>query len=77
MPGEPRIAVNAAIIGERPTGLGVYALGAIQALAALGERLIVYTSRPDLVDRPGVQVEGAPAAARPERGARGHLARLV
>src|SRR6185295_2301129 len=49
----------------------------IQELDALGERLVVYTSRPDLVQAPGAQVERVTAAVRPERGARGHLARLA
>jgi glycosyltransferase involved in cell wall biosynthesis len=71
------IAINAAIVGERPTGLGVYALSLIRSLAALGERLLVYTSRPDLMGEFGVDVRRVSAALRPERGARGHLARLV
>ncbi len=71
------IAVNAAIIGDRPTGLGLYALHLIHALDQLGERLIVYTSRPDLIVAPGARLERVPAALRPERGATGHLARLV
>jgi len=71
------IAINAAIVGERPTGLGVFALSVIQALAGLGERLVVFTSRPDLVTAPNVGVLSAPAMARPERGAVGHVARLL
>jgi len=71
------IAINAAIVGERPTGLGVFALGVIEALAALGERLTVLTSRPDLVTAPNVDVQPAPVGVRPERGALGHVARLL
>jgi glycosyltransferase involved in cell wall biosynthesis len=71
------IAINAAIVGERPTGLGVYALHLIEALDALGERLIVYTSRPDLVRAPRASVHRVSAAYRPERGALGHLLRLL
>ena len=71
------IAVNAAIVGDRPTGLGLYALHLIRELDALGERLVVFTSRPDVVRAPGARVERVPAAVRPERGARGHLARLL
>ena len=71
------IAVNAAIVGDRPTGLGLFTLSLIHELDALGERLVVYTSRPEAVRAPGARLEGAPAAVRPERGARGHLARLV
>jgi glycosyltransferase involved in cell wall biosynthesis len=71
------IAVNAAIVGDRPTGLGLYAVHLIRELDALGERLVVYTSRPEVVRASGARVERIPAAVRPERGARGHLARLV
>ena len=71
------IAVNAAIVGDRPTGLGRYALSMIRELDALGECLTVYTSCPEAVQAPGARVERVPAAVRPERGARGHLARLV
>ena len=69
--------VNAAIVGERPTGLGIYALRLISALDALGERLIVYTSRPDLIVAARAEVHRIPAALRPERGALGHLLRLL
>ena len=80
--GAPRasggmIAVNAAIVGDRPTGLGLYAVHLIRELDSLGERLVVYTSRPDAIQAPGARVERVPAAVRPEHGARGHLARLL
>ena len=71
------VAVNAAIIGERPTGLGLYAASLVDALDALGERLIVYTSRPDLLAAPHARLVGTPAAVRPERGLRGHALRLL
>ena len=71
------IAVNAAIVGDRPTGLGLYALHLIRELDALGERLVVFTSRPEAIDAPGARIERVPAALRPERGAQGHLARLL
>jgi glycosyltransferase involved in cell wall biosynthesis len=71
------IAINAAIVGQRPTGLGLYALHLIAGLAALGERLIVYTSRPDLIAGPHTIVQRVSPAMRPERGAWGHLRRLL
>jgi glycosyltransferase involved in cell wall biosynthesis len=71
------IAVNAAIIGDRPTGLGLYALNLIQELDALGERLVVFTSCPEAIRAPRARVERVPALVRPERGTRGHLARLL
>ena len=54
------IAVNAAIVGDRPTGLGRYALSLIRELDALGERLVVYTSRPEVVEAPGARIERVP-----------------
>lgn len=71
------VAVNAAVVGDRPTGLGVFALHVIGALAELGERLIVYTSRPDLVVAPGVATRRIVASVQPELGTRGHLTRLL
>jgi glycosyltransferase involved in cell wall biosynthesis len=75
-PGAP-VAVNAAILGERPTGLGLYAVQIIRALEALGERLVVYTSLPDVIAAPHARIERVPAAVRPEGGMIGHLARLL
>jgi glycosyltransferase involved in cell wall biosynthesis len=71
------LAVNAAIVGERPTGLGIYGLQLIDALDALGERLTVFTSCPEAVTAPHARVVRVSARIRPERGASGHLARLV
>jgi len=71
------LGVNAAIVGERPTGLGMYGLQLIDALDALGERLVVFTSCPDVVTARRARVVRVSARIRPERGAAGHLARLV
>jgi glycosyltransferase involved in cell wall biosynthesis len=71
------LAVNAAIVGERPTGLGIYGLQLMDALAALGERLVVFTSSPQSVTAAHARVVRISPHVRPERGARGHLARLV
>ena len=71
------IAVNAAVVGERPTGLGMYALELIRALDAAGERLVVFTSCPDRVSAPRAVLRPCPAAVRPEHGLRGHLLRLL
>jgi glycosyltransferase involved in cell wall biosynthesis len=72
-----RLAVNAAIVGERPTGLGIYGLHLMEALADLGERLTVFTSCPDVVTAPRAQLVRVSPRMRPERGTLGHLARLV
>ena len=71
------LAVNAAIVGERPTGLGVYGLQLVRALDDLGERMTVITSCPEAVDAPHARVVRVTSRVRPERGAAGHLARLV
>jgi glycosyltransferase involved in cell wall biosynthesis len=69
--------VNATVVGERPTGLGVYALRLITALDRLGEQLTVFTSRPEVIEAPRAIVRRVKATTRPERGVRGHLRRLV
>lgn len=71
------LAINAAILGQHPTGLGFYAFHLISGLAALGEQLVVYTSRPELFTSPRIQVHRVSPAMRPERGAWGHLRRLL
>src|SRR5262245_8601457 len=71
------IAVNASIVGERPTGLGYYSLQLISALDEFGEQLIVYTSRPDLLVAPHATVRRVSAGMRPEHGMGGHLRRLL
>ena len=71
------IAINAAIVGQHPTGLGFYALHLIWGLAALGERLVVYTSRPDLFSGPRTLVKQVSPTLRPERGTWGHARRLL
>ena len=72
-----RIAVNASIVGDHPTGLGHYALHVVSALDALGEHLTVYTSRPDFVDAPRARIRRISTGVQPERGPLGHLRRLL
>lgn len=72
-----RIAVNASIVGDHPTGLGHYALHVVSELDALGERLTVYTSRPDFLDAPHARVRRISAGVQPERGPLGHLRRQL
>lgn len=71
------IAVNATILGARPTGLGVYALNVIRALDAAGERLVVHTASPDPVALRHGALDRAPDLVRPERGRSGHVWRLL
>lgn len=69
-----RIAVNAAILDERPGGLGVYTANIIKELAGLGAELRVFTSAPATVGV--VPIRRVPKSVRPSRGALGHLARI-
>ncbi len=71
------ILVNAAVVGDRPTGLGSYMLHVIAALDRLGEPLIVYTSRPGLIHAPHACLRRAPPALQLERGGLGHVLRLL
>jgi glycosyltransferase involved in cell wall biosynthesis len=71
------VAVNASIVGERPTGLGMAGLHLMTALDALGERLTVFTSAPEAATAPRAAIVRVSPCIRPERGAAGHLARLV
>jgi glycosyltransferase involved in cell wall biosynthesis len=77
MTGRDRVAINASVVGRRPTGLGVYALHLITALDELGERLTVLTSRPEVIAAPHAIVRRITGSGRPEHGRLGHLARLL
>jgi glycosyltransferase involved in cell wall biosynthesis len=72
-----RVAVNASVLGDRPTGLGIYAVNLIQELAALHPGLLVYTSTDRDLPRDLIEVRRIPTAVRPERGMLGHAARLL
>lgn len=71
------IGINASIIGESPTGLGLYAINLIRALDAYRDDLLVYTSSPQALGRLRALVLPATPFARPERGLRGHFMRLI
>jgi glycosyltransferase involved in cell wall biosynthesis len=72
-----RLIVNASIVGERPTGLGLYSINLVRALDRLREDLVVFTSCPEALGPLRGRMRAVPAAVRPERGGRGHLARLA
>ena len=71
------IGINASIIGESPTGLGLYAINLIRSLDAIRDDLRVYTSCPDAFGGVRAHVLPASSLARPERGLRGHFSRLI
>lgn len=71
------VGVNASIIGDSPTGLGLYAINLIRALDALRDDLRVYTSCPVALGGLRAQIVPVAPLVRPERGMRGHFMRLI
>jgi glycosyltransferase involved in cell wall biosynthesis len=70
-----RVAVNASIIGQNPTGLGLYTIKLIRELDRIRDDLVVFTSVPDALDGIRAPVIPITSAVRPDWGMRGHLAR--
>jgi len=69
-----RIAVNGAIIGDRPSGLGFFAMNLVRELSGMCEDLTVYTS----AEIEGLKgVKRIPRIVRPDRGVRGHALRML
>jgi glycosyltransferase involved in cell wall biosynthesis len=71
------IAVNAALVGDGATGLAACTINIVQALDRLGERLILFTSRPDVFPNVRAKVLSVPPALQLDRGAVGHVLRLA
>ncbi len=69
--------INASIIGESPTGLGLYAINLIRALDTLRDDLRVYTSCPEALGPLRARILPSTRFTRPERGLRGHFMRLI
>jgi glycosyltransferase involved in cell wall biosynthesis len=57
-----RIAINAALLGKRHTGVGTYIVGLIQSLAGLGHEVVVYSSSSLIPSGPGISRELTPRA---------------
>jgi glycosyltransferase involved in cell wall biosynthesis len=71
------VGVNASIVGENPTGLGVYSVNLARALDQIRDDLVVYTSYPEALGGLRGRLVGAPAAVRPGHGFLGHFMRLA
>jgi glycosyltransferase involved in cell wall biosynthesis len=71
------IGVNASIIGDGPTGLGLYAINLTRALDLLRDDLLVYTSAPAALAGLRASIVPITRLVRPERGMRGHFMRLA
>src|SRR6266851_419340 len=77
MPLKSPVAVNASILGPAPSGLGQYALGLVQSLDPLREGLVVYTSSREGLSGLRATLRRTSSLTRPDRGVRGHVARLL
>ncbi|MEK6667126.1 MAG: hypothetical protein AABZ20_11980 [candidate division NC10 bacterium] len=62
------VGVNASIVGENPTGLGIYSVNLARALDQVRDDLIVYTSYPKALGGLRARLARAPAVVRPGRG---------
>ena len=71
------VGVNASIIGDSPTGLGLYTINLIRALDAVRDDLCVYTSCPAALGGVRARIVPATRLVRPERGMSGHFMRLI
>jgi glycosyltransferase involved in cell wall biosynthesis len=71
------VGVNASIVGDGPTGLGLYAINLVRALDALRGDLLVYTSSPPAFGDLRARIVRITRRVRPERGMRGHFMRLA
>ena len=77
MIGRGRVGVNASIVGENPTGLGLYTINLVRELDQLRDDLVVYTSAPAAFDGLRAPIVAIPSAVRPDRGMRGHAFRAL
>ena len=75
--GQGGVGINASIIGDSPTGLGLYAINLIRALDSMRGDLRVYTSCPEALGPLRARVLPATRLVRPERGLSGHFGRLL
>jgi len=72
-----RVGVNASIVGENPTGLGLYTINLVRELDKLRDDLVVYTSAPAAFDGVRAPMIAITSAVRPDRGMRGHACRAL
>ena len=72
-----RIGVNASVVGENPTGLGVYSIKLVGELDQRWQDLVVYTSRPEAFPSLKARIGRVPVCSRPDYGARGHFLRTL
>ena len=69
------VGINASVIGDNPTGLGLCAIKLIRELDRLRDDLVVYTSAPEELEPLRGRIVRVSSRVRPGRGLRGHIAR--
>src|SRR5262249_33670761 len=74
---DARVAINAAVVGGNPTGLGIYSIKLVQALDRIRSDFVVYSSRPEAFGTVAARVRPSPVWARPDYGLRGHVLRVL
>lgn len=75
-----KIAINATILDDKPTGLGVYTKNVIKELCSLigdEHQIIVYTSSPDLFEGLNIEVKKISKKVQPKYGKKAGIYRLV
>ncbi len=72
-----RIAINAALLGKRHTGVGRHIVGLIQSLTSHGHEVVVYSSSPLIPSGPGVTREPTPSWMAFDAGGFSGLLRLL
>jgi glycosyltransferase involved in cell wall biosynthesis len=75
--GSGRVGVNASIIGDSPTGLGLYTINLIRALDAVRDDLRIYSSCSAALGSLRARIVPVTRLVRPERGMSGHFMRLI
>ncbi|RXS89208.1 glycosyltransferase family 1 protein [Geobacillus sp. PK12] len=76
-----KIAINATILDDRPTGLGVFTINIIQNLSKLidskKDEIIVYTSNPSFFREYPVTIKKVNSMIQPKRGKLGGVIRFL
>ncbi|PPJ44631.1 glycosyltransferase family 1 protein, partial [Rhizobium sp. KAs_5_22] len=76
-----KIAINASILDDRPSGLGVYTLNVINYLCQIIEKsdqLIIYTSVPQyFTEQSNIKVKKIPDMTQPKYGKQAAIYRFI
>ncbi len=72
-----RVGINASIVGQNPTGLGLYSVNLVRELDEIRDDLLVYTSYLAAFGGLRAPISRVPTGVRPERGLRGHFRRML